>query len=564
MRHFPRRIVGLSAMALVACSGDPGTTTTGPADLTSCTTSNTVPVALAVGEFRLIDPLQQSNCISLPASSSAQEYVVVAYSGYGVSSTNGSSAPYALQSQAPTALASGAVGLDFGIPVVRLLAAPLTPAAFEQNLRRVERELARSPARNFGAVAMPPAAPPVVGDRDSFNVCATTKCATFNRVGATVKYAGNPGIIYLDDQQNAGADQFTAADFQQLGQLFDNYLYATDTTAFGRESDINNDQHIAILMTPAVNNLTSDCSQGRVIGYTFANDLLPFARGSNAREMFFTLSTSVATATCKAVSRSSALTALGPTLIHELQHMISFNQHVLLRNGGDQDTWMNEGLSHFAEELGWRTVPAAQCASAPGGDCFSQFMSGDINDAYDYLVDPEAQYLIAPEAGDATLAERGAAWLFIRWIADHFSADATLGSQFTRGMEQSTVLGAARVAQLTGVNFPTLVGEWQLTNWTDNLPGFSQTGLLSYSSWNFRGTFAANFPTVFSKVFPLTPDSTTGAYSHPGTLRAGSGRTVRYPLPAGSSGVTIRMAGTLANGALNQAIVPYLAVVRVR
>ena len=32
-----------------------------------------------------------------------------------------------------------------------------------------------------------------------------------------------------------------------------------------------------------------------------------------------------------------AYNALPATLIHELQHMISFNQHVLLRNGQDQE-----------------------------------------------------------------------------------------------------------------------------------------------------------------------------------------------------------------------------------
>lgn len=564
MPFFTRRLLALSAVALAACSSNPGDDTAVQVDLTSCISSNTIPIALNVGEFRIIDPVHEANCLSLPAGTLAQEYVVVAYSGYGVSNTNGTSAPYALQSLPVAATSARVTGLDLPIPVDRLFAAPLSPAAFEGNLRRAEQALARSPARHFGAIAMPPAAPPVLGDRDSFYVCATSSCATFNRVGATVMYAGNPGVIYLDDHQGAGTDQFLAGDFQQLGQLFDNYLYAADTTAFGRESDINNDQHIAILMTPAVNNLTSDCSNGRVIGYTFGNDLIPLAPGSNAREMFYTVSTSATTSGCTAVTRASALTALPPTLIHELQHMISFNQHVLLRPGQDQDVWLNEGLSHFAEELGWRTVPASQCATAPGGDCFTEFVSGNLNNAYSYLLAPENEFLIAPEAGDGTLPERGAAWLFLRWIADHYSADSTLGTQFTRGMEQTTVLGAARVAQLTGVDFPTLVGEWQLTNWTDDLPGFPQTTLLHYGSWDFRQVFLANYPAVFAEPFPLTPDSTTANYSHPGTLRAGSGRTVRYKLPAGSAGVKIRIAGTVSNGALNQAILPFLAVVRVQ
>jgi hypothetical protein len=563
---FARRLTTLAAVALAACGGvDPGNDPTGITDLSSCTASNTIPVALAVGEFRLIDPVHQSNCISLPASASAQEYVVVAYSGYGVSTTNGTSADYALQSKIVSTASSSVAGTDFVLAGTRRVIAPrTTPANFERTLRLAERALARSSARHFGAFVMPPAAPPALGDRDSFNVCATPACSSFTRVGATVTYVGAPGIIYLDDKQNSGAEQFIAADFQQLGQLFDNYLYPTDTTAFGRESDINHDQHIAILMTPAVNALTSDCTNGRVIGYTFANDLIPSAAGSNAREMFYALTTSVATSLCDAVTRASALVALPPTLIHELQHMISFNQHVLLLNGDDQDVWVNEGLSQFAEELGWRTVPVTQCVDALDGDCFNEFLSDNVSNAFDYLVEPEDQYLIAPEATDGTLPERGAAWLFLRWLADHYSADSVLGTQFTRGVEQSTLLGAARIAQLTGVGFPTLVGEWQLSNWTNDLPGFPQGGLLSYTSWNFRDLFAANYPSVFPVPFPLIPDSTTGTYSHPGTLRAGSGRTVRYELLPGSPGATIRMAGSLTNGALDGMIVPYLAIVRVQ
>lgn len=561
MRHHSRRLALLFTVLAVACGSNPGNDITGPADLSSCTGAATIPISLAVGQSRTIDVSHQGNCIRLPAASSAQEYVVVAYTGYGISSRSGTSADYALQSIIGSPTAASTFAANLGGPAVQLAtaASPSTPAQFELNLRRAERELAMSPLLHLGAVSHPPAVPPAVGDKDSFNVCATATCAAFNRISATVKYAGNPGVIYQDDHQLAGAEQLDLADIQQFGALFDNYLYATDTTAFGRESDINNDQHITILMTPAVNNLTSNCTNGRIIGYTFSNDLVSFARGSNAREMFYTIATSPATQRCKAVTRASALSQLPPTLIHELQHMISFNQHVLLRNGNDQDVWLNEGLSHFAEELGWRTVPASQC-----GDCFSSFAGGDVSNAYAYLNNPESQYLIAPEAGDATLPERGAAWLFLRWIADHFSADSVLGTEFTRSMEQSSAIGALRISQVTGVDFPVLVGEWQLANWTDDLPGFPQDGILTYRTWNFRHTFAVNFPVLFSKVFPLTPDSTSGALSHSGILRAGSGRTVRYRLPAGSPGVTIRLAGTVSGGALTPAIVPWLAIVRVQ
>ncbi|MGH7524008.1 MAG: hypothetical protein ACREK8_06855 [Gemmatimonadales bacterium] len=552
------RQLTILALALVAgCSSDPGNDTGGPSDnLATCSASGSTPIALAVGEFRTIDASQQGDCIFLPGGATAQEYVVVGYSGFGISTSGGSEASYALQSvagiPAPAAQFGGGSLGTAALPG----SVPSTAAQFELNLRRVERELAANPLIR-PSLRQPPAAAPAVGDKDSFNVCATAACSSFVRVGATVKYAGNPGVIYLDDHVADGAETIEPSDIQQLGALFDDYLYPTDTTAFGRESDINNDQHIAILLTPAVNNLTTDCSNGRIIGFTFSNDLLPGAAGSNRREMFYTITTSAPTAKCKGVSRASALAALPPTLIHEMQHMISFNQHVLLRFGRDQDVWLNEGLSHFAEELGWRTVPSSQCT-----DCFSVFAGGDVGNAYSYLANTDGQFLIAPEATDGTLAERGAAWLFVRWLADHFSTDTLLGTEFTRSLEASGTVGATRIEQVTGVDFPTLVGEWQLANWTDNLPGFPQGGLLDYRTWNFRQVFADNFQVLFPKLFPLTPDSTGGAYSHTGVLPAGSGRMVRFQLAAGSPGATVRLAASLGGATLTSTIVPWLAVVR--
>ena len=38
-------------------------------------------------------------------------------------------------------------------------------------------------------------------------------------------------------------------------------------------------------------------------------------------------------------------------LAHEFQHLISCNQHVLLRNGRCEESWLNEAMSHVCEDL---------------------------------------------------------------------------------------------------------------------------------------------------------------------------------------------------------------------
>ncbi len=555
MRLVARFSAAAAASILVACSsptGDPGVPPV------VCTTPTDI--SLAVGEYRIFDAVNTTSCLKLPGAATEQEYLVVEYAGAGNVTTLGNVSPYGFLAASVAASASTAIQPS-DIPVSRLFATS-TADEFHMMLRRRERAMSESPAIRFGALDAPPAAPPVFGDKDSLQVCTSLACTSFKKVGATVRYVGSPAIIYVDDR-SVGGETLTQPDYDQLGTLFDQYLYRADTTNFGITSDINGDGHIAILVTPAVNDLTPDCTTGRVVGYFFGSDLIPSAAGSNRREIFYAFTTKAATSTCTAVTRARALSALPPTLIHELQHMISFNQHVLLRPGFDQDAWVNEGLSHFAEELGYRTIPDALCPNS--SSCFSQFMSGDIYNAYQYLNNPEKTFLVWPDTSSGGLEERGAAWLFLRWAADQFSGDSLLGTNFTRALEQSTDLGASRISNFAGIDFPTLVGEWQMANYTENLPGFPQVGRLRYRTLNLRSTYAANYPDLFSKPYPLTPDSTGAAYSRNGVLRGGSGRHVLFQLPAGSPGVLVRLAASTASGGqLNAQALPRLAVVRIK
>src|SRR5262249_44450926 len=156
-----------------------------------------------------------------------------------------------------------------------------------------------------------------------------------------------------------------------------------------------------------------------ILGYFFGLDLLPSQQHSNDGEVFYGLVPDPGNSSCD-ISKDFATDFLPPTFIHEFQHMISFNQHVVMRQGVSEITWLNEGLSHFAEELGGRLIPDAECQPA-FTTCRTQFLGGDVENAYDYLNDPESSFLIEPGNSTGTLAERGANWLFVRWLADHFA-----------------------------------------------------------------------------------------------------------------------------------------------
>ncbi|HEY9014502.1 MAG TPA: hypothetical protein VIM84_05530, partial [Gemmatimonadales bacterium] len=178
---------------------------------------------------------------------------------------------------------------------------------------------------------------------------------------------------------------------------------------------------------------------------------------------------------------------------------------------------------------------------------------------FDYLASPEDFFLIEPGNSTGKLEERGANWLFVRWLVDHFAPDSILGTTFTRQLVAANQVGSSNVSARTGVDFSVLIGEWQLTNYLDDLPGFSApASRLRYKSWDFRAAAQPN------GGFPLVPDSTDGtSYSHSGTLRAGSGRHVRVVQQPGAPEVDLLLRSS-TGGALPSNIVPRIALVRIR
>ena len=114
--------------------------------------------------------------------------------------------------------------------------------------------------------------------------------------------------------------------------------------------------------------------------------------------------------------------------------------------------WLNEALSHFAEELGGRLIPATECVPT-FTSCRSQYTSGDIFNSYDYLRNTEAEFVVFPTSSTGTLPERGAVWLFLRWTLDQFATDTILGTDLTRRLVGTSLTGIANLTAATGGSF---------------------------------------------------------------------------------------------------------------
>jgi hypothetical protein len=557
-RLLPRVLLA----GVVACGND----TTGPASSVSPAVSceGVALTQLSPRAHAVIDPATIGGCLRLPpAGPAGAEYLVVALSGSGQVTDQGVTAPY----EVSAAVEGGQMAAIAAAPQTIVRVEPPPAKRFHDLLRvrgtalsrtvRINASVGRAPG--MAATSVP------VGSQRDFKVCGNANCTLFVTVTATVKHAGPRGLIYVDNA--APANGYTQTDLDRVGSLFDQFLYPIDTLAFGRETDLDGNGAVIVLLSPAVNRISGTCnSTGSVIlGFFYPNDLVPGSAGSNSGEVFYGIVPDPTNSSCT-ITRNFALQTIGPTFLHEFQHMISFGRHAVLNNGASEDHWLDEALSRLAEELGGREVPDSFCSPS---SCLDQYPGGDLANAFQYLHKDTLDVvpLIEPgNASDGTLSEDGANWLFIRWLADHFATDSLLGTSLTRSLDGADsptgtgLTGSINVATVTGVDFPSLVAEWQMANYLTAVSGFTEsTGRLRYRSWDLRSVFTDKFGS-----YPLQPDSVgTAAYSHTGVLRGGSGRHLIVAEAPSGPAVDVTFTDT-KSGTVNSSIVPRFGVARIR
>jgi hypothetical protein len=460
-------------------------------------------VPLAPFEARTFRGAELSDTIKVPAGGA--NYLVVPQFATGTGPR--AQVQYALGSSGAQAAAARIAGTSTISPALQL----------DNVLRRIERRLAPTAARDARAresVALS-RGPSLqqVGSSRTFQVLSCipdndVQELAFDTITATLRFAGQNILIYVDQQAPSGTSGLSDAVLNQLGTWFDQTLYALTVNTFGSESDIDGNDRVIVLMTPVVNALTSRNNCDVVIaGFFFGLDLVQH-RNSNQGEVFYSLVPDPqGQFSCARPVRTVEL-SLPPTFVHEFQHMISFNQHVLVRDGPDEDTWLNEGLSHIAEEVASRYYenkypPTGSGSIFSSNDTASRFITNDIVNAYEFLESTPTTSLTVFEA-TGTLEERGAAWLFLRWLADQ--KDSTI---FAR-LVQTNQTGIANVENISAESFPVLFGDWALALWTDSIPDHPRTSVPArnrFKSRNLRHIFArlnSVAPNDFPQPYPLS------------------------------------------------------------
>lgn len=453
---------------------------------------------------------------------------------------------------------------------------------FERALRVRERsELAAYTASardQFGASASQSGtlaaqvAAPVVGSTISLNAQALSACSQPNTRTGRVAAVSDRAIIVVDTENPTGG--YTDDEFAAIAATFDTLTYPIDVEYFGEPTDISGTGRITLFYTSAVNQLTPAGAGYVVGGFFFARDLypktarngLPACAGSNERELMYLLVADPNGAiNGNRRSKADATRLNRTTLAHELQHLINAGRRLLVTPGAalNEEVWLDEGLSHIAEELlyfrlagftsrqnlGLQQVAPNQTAAA----LFSAYASQNFARWTDYLRAPESN---SPYAPNDSLATRGASWHFLRYAAGRQPQQEPA---FFRQLVTGPSVGVANLtAALPSGTLPLWLRDWAVAVFADDLAA-GLSAEYTIPAWNFRSIMPAL--TLGGQPLGTYPLLTRTLASNVGrslTMAGGGSSYLRFTVPSEKSALlSVSVNGAAPSNNVQLAIVRY-------
>jgi hypothetical protein len=335
-----------------------------------------------------------------------------------------------------------------------------------------------------GAAAMAVQAP-IPGQLMTLNAQAEHACTSPISIVARVEAVSQTAVVVADTHNPAGG--FTRSDYEHFAATFDTLVTPLIEENFGPATDLDGNGRTILFFTKEVNRLESD-GESFTSGFFFSRDLFPSSgpgtplstcATSNEAEMVYMLVPDPNGVFGGAIDRSEVSDFTVTNLGHEAQHLANASQRLYGHAGGPvalEATWLNEALSHAAEELLFYEVSGLNPKMDIGLDDLHGSAVDAIND-YQLLNYIRLRFFYLDPAGNSPfssndeLATRGSAWSLLRYAADRApGSDAA----FFRSLVGSSLRDFENFAQAIGGQSTAFrwLGDWSVGLYADNrVPG---------------------------------------------------------------------------------------------
>lgn len=557
-------LIGLAGAVAQGCGSPDATSSVAPV-------SSSSPL-LSVGSSAALDA---GGTVALSGGDTGGEFVLViadtavdgttAASSFqiaatGVSIAGAVSAPSTSRSPASGDAQAVSPRLDFAY------AAQLNERAHRELLPRVSgarRAYQQASTSPRGASFSRSTAALQVGDLVTLNVASRACDSLINRASRVVAI-GTKSIVVADTLNPAGG--FSTADYQKFAARFDTLVYPVDVDNFGAPADFGIEGKILLFFTKAVNELTPRGSTSYVGGFFFDRDLFPVTStpdlqgcpGSNVGELFYLLTPDPTGSVNGNIRRTGFVDSVTTAVLaHEFQHLINASRRIYVNKSTKpfEVVWLNEGLSHIAEELlfyreggsGPRLnldVNAIRARVALK-DAFNADQSANAQRYRLYLEAPSTN---SPIRNDDSLGTRGATWDFLRYAADRKLRSGGSDASVWFALVNSQANGLANLRQVFGANLGGMLRDWSVSHYTDDVvPGVSSDFM--QASWNWHSLFAAlastgGYPLAISGL----PAAGTSGSAVPGganfyrfSVAAKANASIKLTAPQPIGGVIVRI-----------------------
>ncbi len=345
-----------------------------------------------------------------------------------------------------------------------------------------------------------PRSRPEVGQTLQLNVNAESTCENpVSRTGMVVAVTERAVVLADVDNPEGG---FKEQDYQAFGTAFDNLVWPVDTRNFGEPSDIDGNGRVVIFFTRAVNNLT--VKQDEFIGgFFFGRDLFPRrdvqrprrltgCAASNEAEMFYMR---VPEPGRPNFGLDEVRRGTIATLAHEFQHLINASRRLYVNNAQtiQEEVWLNEALSHIAEELVFyetsglaprQNIDINRLRSSQRiVDAFNEHAAANFGRYRRYLQNPQAASLL----GKDELPTRGAGWAFLRYAADRKGGSE---QQLWFDLVNAQSTGVTNLRERLTLNPIDWMQDWTMAVYTDDADIPVEQPRFIQPSWHFRSVYA--------------------------------------------------------------------------